>query len=168
MRWLPYFILAYLAIGVQTGAGEYLRVHGGKPDLALLALIFIAINAPRDAALMACFLLGLMLDLVTVQPLGLYAFAYSLVGMFTVSTQEVVYREHPLTHVTLAFVGSLLVAAVELVHGWIYGARVAPTTLFAGAVYTAALGPVVLGLLQRVKRAFGFQPPRRRPAMGKF
>jgi hypothetical protein len=35
-------------------------------------------------------------------------------------------------------------------------------TLFYSALYTAILAPLVLGLLNRVKRAFSFQPPRRK------
>src|SRR5688572_31370133 len=98
MRWASYFILAYLALGIQIGAGEFLRVGGAKPDLVLLAVIYIAINAPREAALGGAFGMGLMVDLVGLGPLGLYAFAYGLVAMFVVSMQEVVYREHPMAH----------------------------------------------------------------------
>src|SRR5947208_13176030 len=104
MRWPAYFILAYLAIGLQIGLGEYVRVGGAMPNLVLLAVIFIALNAPRDAALLGCFGIGMIEDLVGLHPLGLYALAYSLVGMFVVSTQELVYREHPVTHFTLGFV----------------------------------------------------------------
>lgn len=162
MRWLPYFILAYLTIGVQIGAGDFLRFHGAKPDLVLLAVIFISINAPREPALLGCFVMGVMADFVSGTSLGLYALAYALVSMFTVSTQEIVYREHPLTHLSLAFVGALMVAVLELIHGWRYGARIPPTTLFASAVYTAALAPIFLGVMQRIKRTFAFQTSRRR------
>jgi rod shape-determining protein MreD len=162
MRWLTYFILAYLAIGLQLGAGDLLTIAGAKPNLVLLAVIFIAINAPREPALLGCVGIGLMQDLVNLQPLGLYAAAYGLVGMFVVSTQEIVYREHPLTHFSLGFVGCLLVAAVVLVHGLVRPPRVAPGALFGTAVYTAALAPLVLWGLQRIKRVFSFTPPRRR------
>ena len=162
MRWLTYFILAYLAIGLQLGGGELLSIAGAKPNLVLLAVIFIAINAPREPALLGCVGIGLLQDLVTLQPLGVYAAAYGLVGMFVVSTQEIVYREHPFTHLSLAFVGSLLVAAVVLVHGLIRPPRLSPGAMFGTAVYTAALAPVALWGLGRIKRAFSFAPPRRR------
>ena len=162
MRWLTYFILAYLAIGLQLGGGDLFIVAGAKPNLVLLAVIFIAINAPREHALLGCVGIGLMQDLVNLQPLGLYGLAYGLVGMFVVSTQEIVYREHPLTHFSLGFVGSLLVAAVVLVHGLVRPPRVSPGALFGTAVYTAALAPVLLWGLQRIKRVFNFNSPRRR------
>jgi rod shape-determining protein MreD len=162
MRWLTYFILAYLAIGLQLGAGDLLTVAGAKPNLVLLAVIFIAINAPREPALLGCVGIGLMQDLVTLQPLGLYAVAYAMVGMFVVSTQEIVYREHPLTHFSLGFVGSLLVAAVVLMLGLVRPPRAAPGALFATAIYTASLAPLVLWGLQRIRRVFSFTTPRRR------
>ena len=50
MRWPAYFILVYVAVGLQIGVGDYLRVGSARPDLVLLAVIFIAVNAPRDPA----------------------------------------------------------------------------------------------------------------------
>lgn len=161
MRWISYFILAYLAIGVQIGAGEFLRFGGARPDLVLLAVIYIAINAPREAALLGALGMGLMVDLVGLHPLGLYAFAYGLVAMFVVSAQEIVYREHPMTHFSVALVASLLVSTIALIHGWIFGPRLPLAQHFSTAVYTAVLAPIVLGLLQRMKKAFAFKSRRR-------
>ena len=161
MRWPACFILAYLAIGVQIGAAEHLRIGNARPDLVLLAAIFIALHAPRQVGLIGCFLIGLMQDLVTVAPLGMYALSYSLVGMFVVSTQELVYRAHPITHFTLAFTASLLWAVVALIHGWIRGPGVPVADLLATALYTAIVAPIVLGLLNLTRRAFAFAPRRR-------
>lgn len=177
MRWLTYFILAYIVIGLQIGLTGYFNYHGASPNLVLVAAIFIAINAPRDAALLGCVVLGMMQDLVTQTPLGLYALAYGLVGWFATSAREIVYREHPLTHFALCLFGGLMTGAVLLLHGWIHppgpaatvegGAylgslRLAPTTLFTAALYTAIVGLVALGILQRIKRLFAFQPSRRK------
>jgi rod shape-determining protein MreD len=162
MRWAAYLILAYVAVGLQIGTGEFLRVGGAKPDLVLLAVVFIAINAPRDVGLLGAFGIGLVMDLVTLSPLGLYALAYSLVGMFTVSTQELVYKAHPLTHFSLGFVGGLLTGAVVLIHGWIKGPVPSISELAGSALYTALLAPLVLGGLNLVRKAFGFQRRRAR------
>src|SRR5688572_7206078 len=179
MRWAAYFILAYVAVGLQIGLSAYDKVAGAAPNLVLLAVVFVAVNAPKDAALLGCFCLGVMQDLVTTQPPGLYALSYGLVAMFIISTQQVVYREHPLTHFTLALVGGLMTAAVLLLHGWLYppgpeipvrrpgdialpALRLSPATEFARVIYTALLAVPILGILQRIKRVFAFQPPRRR------
>ena len=163
MRLTAYFILVYLAIGLQIGMGDFVRVGsaGARPDLVLLAVIFIAIHAPRDAALLGAFGIGLAKDMTTMSPLGLYAIAYSLAGMFTISTQEYVYRAHPVTHVTLGFVGSLLAGAVVLIHGWIKGPPASFAEVFGSALYTALLAPVVLGVLNLAKGAFSFRRRQR-------
>ena len=68
----------------------------------LLAVVFIAINAPRDAALLGCFVLGVMQDLVTQQTFGLHALSYGLTAFFIAGASQSIYREHPLTHFTCA------------------------------------------------------------------
>ena len=160
MRWLTCFILAYVALGIQMGMGEFVRVRGATPSLVILAVIFIAMNARRESALLACFVIGTLQDMTTLAPLGLYALSYSLVGMFVVSTQEIVASEHPVTHFSLAFTGSLLMGAVLFIHGRIRGPAVPPGGLFASAIYTAFLAPIVLGMLNRVKKLFAFSRRR--------
>jgi rod shape-determining protein MreD len=162
MRWIAYAILAYIAVGLQTGLAGYTDVYGAPPSLILLAVIFIAVNAPREPALVGGFVLGVLQDLLTQAPLGLYAFSYGLVAMFVVSTQEIVYREHPLTHFSLALTGALMTGGILVLHGLVRTPRVSLVSAFTGAVYTALLAPFVLWALQRVKRLFAFEPARRR------
>jgi rod shape-determining protein MreD len=178
LRWFTYVILAYLAIAVQIGLGTFVRYRGAEPNFVLLAALFIALNAPRDAALLGCFCLGVLQDLVTQQPPGLFALSYGFTGMLAVSAHQVVYRERALTHFALALIGGMLTAAVLLLHGWIHpdaaraagpdgttalnAIRLSPTTELTRALYTALLAPVVIGLLQRSRRSFAFQPQRRK------
>jgi len=177
MRWLAYFILAYCAIAVQSGAGVYMAYKGAAPNLVLLAVIFIAINAPRDAALLAGFCTGAMWDLLTQQPLGLYALGFGLVALFVAGTQSVVYREHPLTHFSMALVGGLLVAFLLMLHALFRSPEIVRTVQnadglptprvsllppFLSAAYTAVLAPFALAALRRVRGVFAFEAPRRR------
>ncbi len=176
MRWVSYFILAYLAIGLQIGLAPYLRYHSASPNLVLLAVIFIAINAPRDAALLGCFCLGALQDLVTAQQPGLLALAYGLTAMFVVSTQQLVYREHALTHFSMALIGGSIAATIVLLHAWVRppgpaleragvhlpAIRPSIALEFTRVLYTAILAPFVLWGLQRIKKVFSFQPTRRK------
>jgi cell shape-determining protein MreD len=108
-----------------------------------------------------------MQDLFTLQPLGTWALCYSLVALSVLSVQEIVYRDHPLTHFTLALVGGILCAVVLTAQGWIYpllhgGAHRGLGVLqhLSSALYTAILAPVVLAVLQRMRGAFGFRKQR--------
>ena len=165
MRWISYFILAYLIIAIQMALAGYLRWGAASPNLVLPAAVFIAINARREHALIGAFGLGLLQDLFTQHPLGLYAFAYGLVGLFVVGTQPAVYRDHPLTHFFVTLLGSVLVALVVLFNNWAYPILHAHSAqlrqpafgIFASALYTAALAPIIMGVLGKTKPLFGFR-----------
>jgi len=179
MRWLPYLILAYIALGLQIGLSPHIRFHGATPNLGLLAVIFIAINAPRDAAMLGAFGIGLVQDLLSAQPPGLYALSYGLVAALVTAASSAVYREHPLAHLLLTFIGGLMTMFILLLHGWIRPpgpatvdgkiaippVRLAASTLFLGVLYTTVLAPFLIGGLQRIKRVFAFRPPRRKIRM---
>lgn len=177
MRWLSILILAYLAIGLQSGLEGIARLGGGGPNLGLLVAVFIAVNAPRDAALLGCFVVGFMQDLVSQQPLGLFAVSYGLVGWVVNTLGRAVYRAHPLTHVALALLGSAVTVAMILLAGWLHpptaagiaaggavlqAVRVPVGGLLSGALWTAVLAPLVLGILHRFRRLFAFEPTRRK------
>ena len=178
MRWAAYSILAYVALGLQIGLAPHLRYQAAAPNLVLLAVVYIGLNAPRDAALLGGFCLGVIQDLVTHQPPGLFALSYGLVSLILVGSHHVASRDHPLTHFMLALAGGLVTAAVLLVHGWIHppapsraaapDAAAAPAirlsvgTELTRALYTALLAPFIIGALQRVKKFFAFESQRRK------
>src|SRR3954453_7167871 len=134
MRWVSYFILAYIAVGVQFALSGFVEIKGAAPNLVLLVVIFLAVNGGREPVLLGSFLLGLMQDLLTLHPMGTWAVTYSLVAMFVLSTQEIVYREHPLTHFSLALTGGILCGIVLTVHGWAYRLLHGPNATQAGGV----------------------------------
>jgi rod shape-determining protein MreD len=178
MRWLTYFILAYVMLGIQSGISAYIPPYNGSaPNLVLLAAIFIAINAPRDAALLGCFALGVMQDLLTQQTLGVYPLAYGLVGVLVSGAQPLVHREHPVTHFSMALTGGVVVTLVLYLNGMLHPAivrsgdiitKVRPPLgpMIYSMLYTAILAPFVLGILQRTRRAFAFAPGRRNRLSG--
>jgi rod shape-determining protein MreD len=176
MRWLAFSILAYLVLGLHVALRPYVAWNDAMPDLVMLGVVFIGINAPRPEGLLACFMLGALSDLFTQQPLGTHAVAYSLAGLFILANQQTVYREHPATHFGMALAGSVVAGAFLLIHAWAYRRLHPPATPAAvelvgpgvwtqllSALYTAALSPIVVGPLQRCKRWFAFQ--YRQPTM---
>jgi len=55
VRGVAYVILAYLSLGVQIGLSGFIRVGGAPPNLVLIAALLIALNAPKEPALLGCF-----------------------------------------------------------------------------------------------------------------
>ncbi|HTL31084.1 MAG TPA: rod shape-determining protein MreD, partial [Tepidisphaeraceae bacterium] len=118
------------------------------------------------------FALGVLQDLLTQQTLGVYPLAYGIVGILVSGAQPLVHREHPVTHFSMALTGGIVVTIVLWLHGLLHPALVrqgemvtkvrAPIgPLIYSLLYTAILAPIVLGILQRTRRAFAFAPGRR-------
>jgi len=170
LRWLIYFILAYVMLGVQLGLGSYIAFRDVSPNLLVILVVFISLNAPRDEALLASFLLGGFQDLLTLQPLGLFAFSYGIVSLLVCWLAESVRRTHPLTHLSLAFMATMIVGVLLLIHDLIspvgpavkYGGtvlkalRIGPRVVIVSAMYTTLISPALIFLLQRCNRLLGF------------
>ena len=177
MRWFPLFILAYLIVGVQFGAGAFLRIgNGPPPNLVLLAVAFIAINAPLSAALIGCIIIGLFQDVTTGQPPGVYAFSYGLFAYVVSRWRWLPPRGNPITHVVIAFTGAMLTAVVLYIQGIVHpdvpahtmpdgthfpAIRLSLGTLLLGVLFTTLLAPIVMGLLHRFRKLFAFAPRSR-------
>lgn len=176
MRWLIYFILAYLILGIQLGLGSYIAFRDVSPNLLVLLVVFISLNAPREEALLASFLLGGLQDLITLQPLGLFAFSYGIVALAVCWLAESVRRSHPLTHLSLTFMATMIVGMLLLVHDLISpvgpagkyggtvvlkGIRIGPRVVIVSAAYTTLLAPLVIFLLQGFNRLLSFDQTNR-------
>jgi rod shape-determining protein MreD len=176
LRWLSFFILVYLMLGIQLGIGAYAQFRGVAPNLLLLVVVFISLNAPRAEAMFGSFLLGMLQDLVTLQPLGMFAFSYGLVALLVSWAAEFVRPGHPLTHVCFVFAGgcvtSLVLMTHQLIHPigpavmhqgvMVHALRLGPRVLAVSTVYSTLLAPVILGILGRMRIFFGFQQNQRR------
>jgi len=167
VRWFVFFIFAYVMLGAQIGVGDQLRVGGAGVNFVVLAVVFICLNTSREAALSAALILGLLQDLATSTTApGLHGFAYSVVGLFIVRANRQVYPDHPLTHFFVCGLAQCLVAATIFGHSYLRPpegmTHVAAWPLAGSAIYTAAIAPIVLGLLSRGKALFGFNPVKRR------
>jgi rod shape-determining protein MreD len=161
MRWLSFFILAYIALGLQTGLSRAIQWDSATPNFVLIAVIFIAINAPRDAALLGAFILGALDDMTSQGILGLLAFSYALSAAMILPIARGMQRKHPAAHFALVLAAGLLTAIIVSFHGLIRpvtgSIRPPVGPLFYSAIYSAILAPIVLAALQRTSKLFRFQ-----------
>lgn len=166
MSWLGGALLVYIAAGLQIALRPHVALYGATPNLLLLAAVFVAAGAHRQAALVACFAIGLLQDVLSQQPPGLHAVAFALAAAAITAMQPAMNRTHPLSHIVMAMTAGAIVAAAMLVHGavhgWLHGGpRPLAGPLLLGVAYTALLAPFVLGVLERVTRLRGFRGPGR-------
>lgn len=168
MRWTAYLLLAYVVIAVQIALSGFVSWGQAAPNLVLPAVVFIAINARREEALLGAFFLGLLQDLFTQQPAGLYAFSYCLVGLFIVGSRPAMYKDHPITHFLMTLVAAAVTGVIVLFNDWTYpklhalgdAGQPSITLALMGALYTAALAPFMLFPVARLKRFFAFKTIR--------
>ena len=167
MRIVPYILLGYVAVGLQVGLSGYVHLGGAAPNLVLIVAAFVALFANRDAALLACFALGLMQDLLTQQTLGLYAFSYGCMALAIVATAASIYREHPITHAAVALLASMWTWLLLILHGWIFSPSGSPATApgfataFYGTLLTTLAAPVLIRVLLKLRPMLGLRVPRR-------
>lgn len=166
MRWLVFGFLAILTICVQTTLAPALAVWGVRADFVFILLLHYALHAPQREGFVAGWLLGLLVDLTTVGPLGVYAFVYSLVALGIGTVGELTFRRHPLTHFTLTL---LFYGAVQVVmrgYFWmeagLHGSVLSVVLdSLASAVYTGVWAIVVHRILLRYERGLGLSDQRR-------
>lgn len=161
MRWFAWFILAYVALALQIGVVGHLRLFGGSANLPLICAVFIALHAPRDAALLGCFCLGLMQDLLIERPPGIHALAYGLGAMAIHAVAATVDRQHPFTHALLTLLGGLALAAMLSAQSWLRGLESDGSAPWVSAAISGVAAMVVIWALRRARSAFAFQSRRR-------
>jgi rod shape-determining protein MreD len=166
MRLLIYLILAYVMVGLQIGLAPFLRLHGAEPNFVLMAAVFIAINAPREPAMLACFVLGIVQDFVTAPSsrLGLYGLSYGFFALFAAGSATVVVRGHPIVHFAVTLLGGAITALIVALNARFTSPGQSWKVLgvmMLSAVYSAIVAPVVIGILHRIRRRFQFDPIRR-------
>lgn len=161
MRWSVFFIFAYVALGLQTGLARAIEWNSAVPDFVLIAVIFILLNAPRDTALLAAFILGGLHDMTSQGVLGLWALCYALSAAMVFPIAKGLHRRHPAAQFALVLAAGIVTAIIISLHTWIRpptgGQRPPILPLFSSAVYSAILAPFVLVILQRTSRIFRFQ-----------
>ena len=174
MRWIPFLILTYAVVLVETSVGWVLFIDISSlgavgADLAAMVAVFVALHARGAAdAMLAAWTLGLAADLTcgggvgAVTVLGPMSIAYCLAAGLLWRAREAFFRERALTQAMLAF------AFVALAHGmWATAQAVlAPGHVTLGdygrtllqvlavACCTAVLMPLAHYVLRKCQRVF--------------
>jgi cell shape-determining protein MreD len=174
MRWVPFVILAYVVILVQCTLGKVLAVHTGTMlgrvgvDFAAIMAVFVAFRTRTAVdAMLACWVLGMGLDLTTGAPaVGPMAIAFSLMGGLMFRLREAIFRERALTQavMTLFFVlpaHGLWITIQALRSGqWdLYTQTL--MQLLGVAAFTAVLAPMVSFMLSKCSRWIFLSQSRR-------
>ena len=154
MRWLTFFILAYVAtvlqstlLGLMTGA----TVGGATVNLLFILALYYALTARKSDAPWACMALGLMADLASSYPFGVYAAAFAVAGWGITRIRSHLVGEHPLSVLFMSFILTFL---LEVIVGVVAFKSRTPwgyllSTALLTALFTAIAAVPVHWLLRR-------------------
>lgn len=157
MNFFLIILLAYVVLGIQSGLGPFIAMGDATPNLMVAVVVYIALYAPREPALIGVFVLGLMQDVLSQDPVGVYPLVYAAVAGATRITQPTIRREHWVTHLVLGATGGVLQGIILWLIGLRTGSRPSLHTLIISAAYTAVLTPILLKGLIAMRKMFAFQ-----------
>lgn len=175
MRWIPFLVLAYLAVVLHTSLGDVLSVPFQswlilRVDLlaGLAVMITLRVRTRADAML-AAWVLGLLADLTTIgTPIGLWAACFTLGSVAVYQVREAVFSGNPLTQFVMALMFCLLAHGLCVLFDNLY-VRASAAGLWRDllavlmiSLCTAGLTPVLCRLLRGLEKTIMIQPLRRR------
>ncbi len=122
----PAYLLKVVAIIVvaviaQTTVAPYLTVLGAKPDVALVAVVCLALMLGPVWGAAAGFSAGLLLDIALVQIMGISSFLFTLAGYFSGRLAERVDPASWLPPVVAVFTATLVVESLSAVIMFLLG-----------------------------------------------
>jgi rod shape-determining protein MreD len=136
-------LLVFLAALLQVTLVGSLDLFGGSADVLLLAIISLALLHGAVAGSLAGFFGGLLVDVTTLDTLGVWALLYALVGYWIGRYGETTGRDRP--HAVLV---SVLVATIAVAYAG-YGLHFLLGEAVSGrrALFDALLPALLLNLL---------------------
>lgn len=174
MRWIPFFILLYLATALQAAhLGQFSAAGYFHIEYLPLLAIFYAMFAATDSAPLACFWCGLVYDLTSSGPLGLQAILLAMIGLGIIPIRKHIFRANPVSQAVLTCLGVLLFMIARSLVEWLVfptaggawggiGLATQVGLIASSTLYTALVAPGLFRLLFLLGSLLGFETRLRR------
>lgn len=131
-------VVLLVAVLLQTAVAPHLRLLGAYPDFALIAVVCVALLKGSEAGAVFGFLTGMLTAIALMEPFGLSAFVFVLVGYFAGRYAETADLPAGLAPLFSVFVATL-VANVLFAMAQFLLAREVPLGFFLGRVLFPSL-----------------------------
>lgn len=122
-----------VAVLLQTTVAPHIRILGANPDFALIIIVCVALLRGAEIGSVFGFLTGVMTAVILVEPLGLSAFVFVLVGFFVGRYAETADLSAGFAPLVGVFVATLM-ADILLAMAQFLLAREVPVGFFLGRV----------------------------------
>ncbi len=131
-------VVLLVAVLLQTAVAPHLRLLGAYPDFALIAVVCVALLKGSETGAVFGFLTGMLTAIALMEPFGLSAFVFVLVGYFAGRYAETADLPAGLAPLLTVFVATL-VANVLFAMAQFLLAREVPLGFFLGRVLFPSL-----------------------------
>ena len=187
MRWTSFVIAAYVVMALEVGLAQHIAIDTSwgpaAPSFALVLAVFISLHAPIRTAVLACGILGLLVDLAaspytlaepatahTVTLIGPYALGYAAGGYLVILMRPMLIRRHPMALAVMSLLAGAEVHLVVLALLWVRQwyeplaafhavEQLSPRAL--GLLYTSGLAIFLAFPLSWSAGTFAFPTPQR-------
>ncbi|MBN2735983.1 MAG: rod shape-determining protein MreD [Spirochaetales bacterium] len=149
--------IVFIALLLQSTLLNYLAIESVKPDLALIALIFISIRRGNVPGQISGFASGLFQDFISLPPpVGFYAIIRTIVGFVFGFFEGRLFVDPVIVPVILVIIGTLLKGVLATVAGIGFGILNTGFELISfkfliEVIYNAVCAPLIFSLLNRFK-----------------
>ena len=140
-------LIALVAVLAQTELFPNLRAGGVIPDIVVVSVVAVALEAGPETGAVYGFGAGLFIDMFLRPPAGLSALAYTLVGFVVGSVRARLIRTSKLQYPLVGGLGSLLGGALFIVAGVLVGQQHLWATRSVRIIAVRALYDATLSLL---------------------
>ncbi len=131
-------VVLLVAVLLQTAVAPHLRLLGAYPDFALIAVVCVALLKGSETGAVFGFLTGMLTAIALMEPFGLSAFVFVLIGYFAGRYAETADLPAGFAPLLTVFVATL-VANVLFAMAQFLLAREAPLGFFLGRVLFPSL-----------------------------
>lgn len=164
MKWLPLIILAIVTLVLQTALVQVIAIERIWPDLMFILVVHYALWGRWPDAAIAAWGIGLLVDLSSLDRVGIHAFAFGAASWGIIRLRQVLFRRRALTRMLVTL---LFAFAVQIVVGLYRAWQGDPTSgmamlwwAFLTAAYTAVCAPYLHWALTRLNPWTGLHAGR--------
>jgi len=155
MNWYRFALVTGILLSLQTTLAGRIAVFGAVPILTIGLVAYVALWARPLEALLAAWIIGMGVDVLSVERLGVTAITHTVAALPVLGLRDYFFARSSATH----FVMSLLAVVTQQVLAVLYASMVYPAAfsytwalrgVVVSSVYSALLAVGIIGLLDRV------------------
>ncbi len=155
-----FILLVYIvAVIVQTSSVGFVMPVGYKPDIMLILVVWASLRLTVVAGIAFAFVAGIVVDLLSGSPTGLFALVYCLTFVASSSANSTFEINRPMGRASVVLAATLVSGAAVVLTRWLAGpVSVGIQTLLlilSKSVITALTSFVVFPLLDRSWDGYG-------------